>query len=259
MAPRNRVEHRLIAAELEIVEDQGLYKLTYDDATVKTSYGAEVVHSSKSLLRNMIAEFDMEGSIRIIDRVIASPRFFGAYALFSIQKEFIEQRKEELSVSLEPHLLRDPILRRCAGPEVSDQMARWSPVLEFLREHGQKLPSLPQGMSREDIKEEVGLKLNDFGFTESFVSFIRDQYQSLSGEWRTVVMYLSAVHHGPVLLPIVLAKALCTPDEYASGVMAADCTLAGVFGVKANQHRKEFISLRDYARTAIEYVRHSGQ
>jgi hypothetical protein len=259
MASRKKVKHRLIAAELEIVEDQGLYKLTYDDTTVKTSYGAEVIHSSKSLLRHMIAEFDIEGSLCIIDEAIDSPRFFGAYALFSIQKEFIEQGKEELSVSLEPYLRCDPILRRCAGPEVADQMARWSPVLQLLRNHGQKLPSLPQTMRSEDIKEELGLELSDCGFTESFVSFVRDQYQSLSAEWRTVVMYLCSVHNGQILFPIVLAKGCCTPDEYASGVMAADCTLAGVFGVKANQHRKEFISLRDYARTAIEYVRHSGQ
>jgi hypothetical protein len=259
MAQDKKVKHSLIAAELEIVEDQGLYKLTYDGTTVKTGEGAEVIHPSKSLLRHMIAEFDMEGSLCIVDQAIDSPKFFGAYALFSIQKAFIEQEKEELSVSLEPYLFRDPILHRCAGPEVTDQMARWSPVLQFLQDHEQKLPSLPQGISKQDLSEEVGVELSDFNFTESFVSFVRDQYQSLPVEWRTVVMYLCAVHRGPVLFPIALAKGYCTPDEYASGVMAADCTIAGVFEVKAKEHRKEFINLRDDARTAVEYVRHCGR
>jgi hypothetical protein len=258
MAPRKKAKHKLIAAELEIVEFQGLYKLTYDDTTVKTGYGAEIIHSSKSLLRHMIAEFDLEGSLCIIDQAIDSPRFFGAYALFATQKEFIEKGTEELTVSLEPFLFSDPILHCCAGPEVTDQMARWSPVFEFLRTHGQKLPSLPQLMSGKDLLE-AGAELSDFNFTESFLSFVRDQYQSLSVEWRSVVMHLFSIHQGPVLLPIVLAKEYCTPDEYASAVMAARCTLAGVFGVKANQHREEFIGLRDDARTALEYIRHCGQ
>ena len=261
MPGRNQKEAKreLIAAELEITEARGIYRLTYEGMVIRTSCGAEVAHSSQPLLRQMIAEFDIEGSLTLRGQVIVSPRFFSAYAIFGIQKEFVDDRKEGLTVDLERILFADRILHSCAGPEVTEQMARWSPALQFLERNGQKLPSLPQSMTWRKPTMKFRREIVSNGFKESFVDFVLVQYQCLPPEKRAVVTYLNALHRGPVLFPLVLAHGFCTADEYASGVMAAECSLAKVFGMTAKAHRKAFIALRDDARTALEYIRHTSQ
>jgi hypothetical protein len=92
----------------------------------------------------LIEEFDVQGALKIKDNVIVEPRFFGAYAIFGIQKKFIENETDELSTDFRAHLLHDPLLHPCAGPEAIDQYARWEPVEVFLQKLKLRLPSLPQ-------------------------------------------------------------------------------------------------------------------
>jgi predicted HTH transcriptional regulator len=55
---------------------------------------------------------------------------------------------------------------------------------------------------------------------------------------------------------MLLASQHVTPDQYASGVLAAHAVIADVFGdVKSKDHEKDFRNLREDARTAAEYLR----
>ena len=44
------------------------------------------------------------------------------------------------------------------------------------------------------------------------------------------------------------------PDEYASAVLASQCFIAGVFGVKTKDYNEAFRSGREHAWTAAEYL-----
>jgi hypothetical protein len=259
---------KVIAAELSIGDTEGKFALCLDDEVLLTPQGAEVVHPSKELIRHIISEFDVQGTLKISRRKITEPKFFGGYTLLGIQKAFIEHRKEELSTNFDKILLADPTFYLCAGPERVEQYARWEPIMQYLSHKNTfiadptrhlRLPSLPQAFGFADfgLTEDERIEMApSCGFTEDFRATIQAEYQGLSVEKRTVTMSLCEIHEGVVLLPMLLSLGRCSPDQYASGVMAARSILAEVFGdVATKDHREMFIGLRDDARTALEYIR----
>lgn len=245
----------MIASEFEVVKNADKYRLTFDDNVIQTGDGIDVEHSSESFLRHMIAELDIEGSITLRNQAITAPKFFGAYAIFSIQKRFVERHEDELSLDFGRYLLSDQMLSRVAGPEHLEQVARWSPVYSFLKDYGLTLPNIDRTLSQDPEEERIDHVQRFKNEHALFIDEMRKVYGSLTIERRTVVTFLRNIHDGSVLFPVLLATGRCTPDEYASGVMAAHC-LSRCFGVKAKQHRKAFVDLRDDARTAVEYLRH---
>jgi hypothetical protein len=87
----------------------------------------------------MASEFGGHGQMLVQGRTIVAPKFFGSYALFSIQKDWIEPHKDDLSVRFEERLLHDPVLLPVAGPEHVDQYARWVPLDRWLGGLGNEL------------------------------------------------------------------------------------------------------------------------
>jgi hypothetical protein len=257
---------KLMASDLRVNELNGKFRLCFDDEILLTTHGDDVEHPSRAFIEHIIAEFDIQGTLEVSERMVVKPRFFGSYALFGIQKAYVEYRKDDLSIDFENKLRPDPILYPCAGPEVVEQGARWQPVFEYIEEKNAlrddesriTLPSLPQLMDFNEDSSETDQKefVRSCGFTDDFVSTVRHDYDALRHEQRTVTMFLYAIHQAGVLFPMLLAMSKCTPDQFARGVMAGHCILVEVFvDVASKDHRKMFIGLRDDARTALEYVR----
>jgi len=206
----------------------------------------------------MIEEFDHQGDIGVRQSVIEEPKFFSAYALYGIQKDWIEKGEEELSTQFAEEIVRDGMLFRCAGPEVTDQLYRWGPVLEYLGDHDLSLPNLSGPFmddpemygSEEEYKEAKDMATPD----PAFVAKVSELYQALTEQQRSVVMFLHAIHDGVVLFPMVVALGRCNPNEYASGVIAAHFAIGGVFGdVSSEDHKGMFSTLKENARTALDY------
>lgn len=241
-----------------------MFTLCFDDEILLTGHGDEVAHPSRAFIEHIISEFDIQGTLEVSERIVVEPRFFGSYALLGIQKAYVEHRKDDLSIDFENRLRADPILHPCAGPEVVEQYARWNPVFEYIEEKNAliddealrlKLPNLPQSMGfNADSLDDTEQKqfVQSCGFTDDFVSTVKNDYDALTEEERTVTMFLHAIHQAGILFPMLLAMGKCTPDQYASGVMAGHCILGEVFGdVASKDHRQTFIGLRDDARTDL--------
>lgn len=59
---------------------------------------------------------------------------------------------------------------------------------------------------------------------------------------------------------MVLAQGRCNPNEYASGVIAAEAMIGGVFGdVSSKEHEENFLPLKENARTALDYLEHFNE
>jgi len=273
--PKRSKRKKIMASDLQFTEVQGIYKLCLGDEILLAAEGHEVAHPSRAFIEHIIAEFDIQGTLEVSDRMVVEPRFFSSYALLGIQKSYVEHRKEDLSVDFENPLRADPILHPCAGPEQVEQRARWKPVFDYIveknaqRDDGARrltLPSLPQLMGfnveeEDEVARSCGFAdskeyARSCGFTDDFVKTVKRDYDALTDEQRTVTMFLYAIHRGGILFPMLLAMDKCTPDQYARGVMAGHCILGEVFAdVGSRDHRQMFTGLRDDARTALEYIR----
>lgn len=245
--------------DLNIVEKDGHFVLHFQGQPVLTPKGQRIAHDTPHLLQHMIEEFDHQGSIGVRDGVIEEPKFFSAYELYGIQKDWVGKGEDELSTQFAQEILYDGMLFRCAGPEVLDQLYRWGPVLEYLNENDLELPNLcgpftddPDMYGSEEEYQEAKLMATP---DTAFVEKVSELYQALTEPQRSVVMYLHAIHGGVVLFPIILALGRCNPNEYASGVIAANFAIGDVFGdVSSEDHMKMFSILKDNARTSLDYL-----
>lgn len=244
--------------ELEVIPFDGGFALSLDGEVLCTDDGTPVKHPVAPLLEHMLSEFDGQGHIKIDSQKIKGPKYFGSFALFRVQKKFIESRKDELSTTFAERLLGDPTLHPSAGPEQTDQYARYGPLLEWLGDRLGELQKLAAGiphwlgedefMNREETMSQAK--------HSQYVVSLHDEYVALLPEERCVAMYLHALHDGHVLFPLALALRKCSVEEYAMGVMAGQAILTGVFGdVNDKAHRQVFEKLRADARTALEYIR----
>ena len=204
------------------------------------------------LLEHMVSEFDGQGTISVVKGKIVAPKFFGAFALYAVQKEFIG--KGEIPENFESGLLDDPVLRPVPGPEQIDQRNRWEPLDRWLG------PDLEGLRHYAFCKGLDGLSYEEKQPTDSdtkITAKLKSCYLALSPEQRTVVMFLCVRHGGAVLFPLALVLGKCTESEYAQGVMASYAILTGVFGdVKNKDHRRLFDELRANARAALDYIQY---
>jgi len=239
-------------ADLEVCQDNGEFVLTFEDKPILTDEGHVVAHKDGRLPEHIISEFESEGRITIKDQKIVKPKKFGSYALYSIQKTYVESGEDNLTKDFPGSLLEDPILYRSAGPEQTEQMARYGPVLDFLAERKLFLPALVYTYSYEEAEDEGRQELTSL--PEDFTSAVRHEFMSLPNHRKTVTVFLRNIHLNVLLLPLMLATGRCSANEYATGVMAATVTHSAIFGSKVKEHREMFVGLLEDAMTALDYI-----
>lgn len=145
---------------------------------------------------------------------------------------------------------RDPIHALCAGPEVVEQMARLAPFYRYCKDRGIRSPSFPQSNSIS----ETFLDKEDSSVQRYFKTLEKD-FQSLSLGQLAVVhtyyLYGSSYQGRPTVLPMLLVKGLCSPKEFAEGILASLCIIPGVF---EDVSETEFQQLRKRLQRDAEYA-----
>lgn len=162
----------------------------------------------------------------------------------------------------------DPIHALCAGPEAADQVGRLAPFRQFCADRGVKPPNWSQGFYDEpgEVKDLASaLHARCYGEvdpgTTDYFHMLEREYQALSLAQRSVVFAYfksaGAFCGTPAVLPMLLAKGLCTPQEFAEGYLATLCIIPGVFGdVSQAQYRREVKKVRRDAERALFFVKH---
>lgn len=240
--------------DLEIIEENDVFTLALDDEPILTERGHKVCHSNRRLIEHIISEFESEGYITIKDQVIIKPKKFNAYALFAIQKAYVESGADNLTENFPYELQQDPILYRSAGPEQVDQMARYGFVLDFLQSHKLSLPSLIFPYDAESLGENEEDTSSLTAPPPDFTEAIYHEFKELPAHRKVVTVFLHNIHSNVLLLPMMLATGKCSANEYASAVMAATVTHAATFGTSAKSHQTLFSGLAEDARVALEYI-----
>lgn len=110
---RQEVGREVDPADLEVIDTAGGFALALDGEILLTADGAaQIQHVAAPLLAHIAAEFDGHGSMRVLDRKVIAPRFFGSYALYSIQKAWVEPGKDRSR----PSICRPSPERPCPSP-----------------------------------------------------------------------------------------------------------------------------------------------
>lgn len=162
----------------------------------------------------------------------------------------------------------DPIHALCAGPEVVDQLAKLGPFRDFCDDRGVTPPNWSQGFF-EDSDEVTNLgtvlRARCGGEVEprilEYFHMLEREFAALSLAQRSVVFTFFTYGGGemgsPVILPLLLAKGLCTPREFAEGFLATLCVIPGVFGdVSVAHYKRERSKIQRDAERAMFFLQH---
>lgn len=247
------------SSDLYVEEDNGEFFLCCNDQVLTTDRGHNISYGRIGLIDQMIAELNHCGTITIENRVVIEPRTVSSYAFYSMQKDWVESGKDDLTLDFANSIVRDGCLFRCAGPEGGAQLGKWAPILEYLAALKLTLPDLigpffddPSVYDSVADYEEAKAASHP---TSDFTNRLKLAYQRLTNSQKAVVMTLHSHHEGVVLFPMVLVLGKCTPDEYASGVIAALASIHGVFhDVSIAKHRNMFSEIREHARSATVFL-----
>jgi hypothetical protein len=243
------------------VDPSDLYIEPYKDGFTLNCYGEPIrfeynkeiaVHELSSFWVHVINEFSNFGAIELDEEnCYVGPKIISAFAILAAQRLEIEAKDCDFVQNFRDYIAIDNIIRRCAGREVVDQLRRWEPVTKWLEENDIPLPSHPQVVIDSLKEKDVFTTSSDI----KFVDFISEQFNQLSNSRKAVVLFFSQGHNA-VVFPIVLAQFLCTPVEYANGVMASECLLAFSFGdMTPEEHAEISRNYREDAQTAERFIR----
>jgi hypothetical protein len=245
--PKSR-KKRIDPHTLTIIEREGKYILYTGDEPIVTPGGLPVTHTSIRLLNHIRRELAAH-------RTLDATRF-GAYSIYSTQREFIERGEDAILKNFDHVLLHDPLLYRSAGPEQIDQLYHWYFVLDFLEAGDCALPSLPFGPCEDINIEGEGA---DEDFRENFHKFtelVHREYAALSPEQRTLIINLCNIHQAGVLLPLMLITGRCSGEEYGEALLAAHAVHPATWEANWTEYGRSLRALREDAYTALEYVAH---
>ena len=143
-------------------------------------------------------------------------------------RDSVEKERQDQGRTCRYLLLGELSLRTCAGPEVADQLALLQPLEEYFERN--ELPRFQLGQVGDGQHQEQNLHAVGLGTElDRLVSFFDERLRGLTPAQHCVVT--NCVHlHSVFVLGILLAESVCTPEQYADGLMAVNCWIPGVFG-----------------------------
>jgi hypothetical protein len=264
---------RVDPADLEISPMQNQFVLRVNGQPIALPSGNPLLHPRLSLLEHIREEFSGFGFLHLdkSNRVV-KPDIISSYALLATQRQLEAAADHVFVTQFRKWLLLDPMLRSCAGPELTDQMARWRPVLTYVDESGLQLPSFPQipiECDETDDATSILRKLTEPMLGDNpkrdeyeklvlqFLTAVEADFITLGLEEQTVIFFLCR-GHGYTLFPMMLATGRCTASQYANAVMAAECRLVTAFPDVNDKALAELTrNYREDAQIALNFLQNA--
>jgi len=220
--------NRKKAPDLSVVEvSGGAFELRHRNQPLQTSMGGDnpIRHERREFLNHMKLELLERGALKIVDQKVTEPKAFDSYALFSLQKDWVETGRDNLTTDLLQALIYDPLLERSANPATWELQLCASPVESWLAELGvrlvdldyvnhDKIPSIPENHWR--VNANMG-EDDQQAFLDLWEK-LQVTYNQFSDEQKTVATYLTNIWNNFIVFAVCLASGNCTPQDFATAI-----------------------------------------
>jgi hypothetical protein len=226
--------------------------IIYDNKILKTPAGNKVISGNPRLLDQIVSELDSFDSLSISD--------FSSWSLYSLQKDFFENPREDMTMAVDDVILMDPTLRSCAGPEALIQFQKWNVLVDYLKEHDVNHPGYVQSMSIEDTKEWIDCLGDEYIKNHNkLIVLIKNEIDNLYPSQKACLLGLLNYSNSFIYsLLIVIEK--CSPSEFANAIFAGQA-----INPKHNINEGDLDGNRDYinhlilaATTVQNYIKYSN-
>lgn len=203
------------AKELELISKDDKYYLKAGKDLLKTPNGNVIESKSKTLLENIIADFEGQKDLVVENGIILEPRILSAYVLASSKRDFMDEG-DNLE-QFPAWLAADPVFESTAGhPKVAVfQEEQRQVVRDFLEEQG-----LPFKEWDKMTNQERG---------EVFRVFYKAAFD-LTAAQKSALVNLSWPNSGQFVMTIMFLLGRCNEKEWARAIFSRTPDVCRIVG-----------------------------
>jgi hypothetical protein len=206
------------------------YVVTVGDLVLHTNMGGHhpVMHRSRRFLENLVEGLSARGTLTFADGEVTGPQGFDSYSLFSLQKDWVEPGRDNLTTDFIVEMIHEPLLETSAIPETWQILPYKDSVNAWLSEMGVRLVDLDyvnheliDGVPDGHCRMNGNMGDDDQDAFAALVTELTNLYSSFSVEQKSVATYLTNISHHFMIYSLRLAAGKCSPEEYGMAFAAA--------------------------------------
>jgi hypothetical protein len=236
----------------------GTFAIFADETHLHTNMGGRhpVFHHSSLFLEHMVAELHERGKLTIANGQVEGPQGFDSYSLYSLQKDWVEPGRDNLSTNFLLEMIHEPLLEFCASPSTWHILPFRESASVWVHELGARLVDLDlvdhsnlEGIPDEHFRLNDNLGNDDHEAFLTLTAALARLYTSMSSEQKSVATYLTNISNGFLIYSLRLAAGQCSPDDYGRA-----------FAAVQHRHRDETMSeataykASNFANRAIRFL-----
>ncbi len=204
--------------------------VTIGDLVLHTNMGGHhpVMHRSRRFLENLVKELSARGTLTFSDGEVTGPQGFDSYSLFSLQKDWVEPGRDNLTTDFIIEMIHEPLLETSASPETWQIVPFKDSVNSWLSEMGVRLVDLDyvnhdliEGVPDDHFRMSGNMGDEDQDAFVALTTALKSLYSSFSDEQKSVATYLTNISNHFMIYSLRLAAGKCSPEEYGMAFAAA--------------------------------------
>lgn len=204
--------------------------MTVGDLVLHTNMGGHhpVMHKNRRFLENLVEELSLRGTLTFADGEVIGPQGFDSYSLFSLQKDWVEPGRDNLTTDFIVEMIHEPLLETSASPETWQILPYKDSVNAWLSEMGVRLVDLDyvnhdliEGVPDDHFRMNGNMGDEDQDAFVALATALKNLYSSFSVEQKSVATYLTNISDHFMIYSLRLSAGKCSPEEYGMAFAAA--------------------------------------
>lgn len=212
-----------------VSESNGMFGVYVGTDRLYTNMGGHhpVLHRNSDFVQHMVTELLSRGELRFTNGELIEPKGFDSYNLFSLQKDWVEPGRDNLTTDFILEMIHEPLFEQSANPE------NWH-VLPFRRSADAWLSglgaqlvdldfvdhSILDGVPDEHLRVNHNMGDDDNESFRILMDVLVRLYGGFSNEQRSVATYLTNIFDHFLIYSLRLAAGECSPEEFGMAFAA---------------------------------------
>jgi len=227
-------------------DDNNYYSIFDNNKKLKTPKGNYTISKNERLLSLISDELNTK---KILD-----PAEFSYYSIYCIEHDILDDFFPDFINNLENMLLGDVTLKSCAGPEVVEQMQKWTHLLSFLNDEGIKHPHYIQIFDVEEIKQWVhDSGANSIKNHKKLVKVMKSKICDLSNMEKSTLIAIYNMSQS-IMYSYLLVKYLCNSNEFSHAVFSGMAVHPKMFEDELDENKSIIEGLLFYSNAIHNYL-----
>lgn len=207
----------------------GMFGLYVGETHIHTNMGGHnpVCHRSAQFMEHMAAELEDRGELKFVDGELVEPQGFGSYNLFSLQKDWVEPGRDNLTTDFILEMIHEPILEYSANPGTWHVLQFRESANAWVSGLGARIVdldyvdhSLLDGIPDTHFRTNGNMGNDDHEAFLTLMNALVRVYSGFTNEQKSVATYLTNISEGFLIYSLRLAAGQCSPEEYGMAFAA---------------------------------------